>query len=307
MTGFASIAVDIDAKAVAHPALAHAASLARAAGARLTILDVLNIPPYAHRQLSHALEQTLITDRRERLAAYAGSVRGVATSYSLLTGRPAIALTQEVLRSGHDLLVRAHARDLAAPRPPTFGAVDMQLIRQCPCPVWLVGPASVRERPPIVAAVNTTDDDTERRLNRKLMDIALAFTQLRGGTLTALQAWAAFGEEVLQSHCSPAELSAYVEHAGTTARTGLDDLVRACDVPEGSVRKELRKGPPEDVIPQFTVAQGVDTIVMGTVARTGIAGLVIGNTAERLLQRLSCSVLAVKPDGFVSPVEPPAT
>ena len=41
---------------------------------------------------------------------------------------------------------------------------------------------------------------------------------------------------------------------------------------------------------------------MGTVARTGIPGLLIGNTAETILQRVDCSVLAVKPDGFVSPV-----
>jgi nucleotide-binding universal stress UspA family protein len=66
----------------------------------------------------------------------------------------------------------------------------------------------------------------------------------------------------------------------------------------------MRQGDPEDVIPDFVVAEGIDLIVMGTVARTGIAGLLIGNTAERLLRRLPCSVLAVKPDGFRSPVHP---
>jgi nucleotide-binding universal stress UspA family protein len=46
----------------------------------------------------------------------------------------------------------------------------------------------------------------------------------------------------------------------------------------------------------------MDLIVMGTVARTGLGGLLIGNTAESVLQRVDCSVLAVKPEGFVSPV-----
>ena len=62
------------------------------------------------------------------------------------------------------------------------------------------------------------------------------------------------------------------------------------------------KGFAEEIIPQFVVSQGIDLVVMGTVARTGIAGLLMGNTAERLLQRLVCSVLAVKPEGFVSPI-----
>jgi len=49
-----------------------------------------------------------------------------------------------------------------------------------------------------------------------------------------------------------------------------------------------------------------DLVVMGTVGRSGIAGLFIGNTAEMVLEQVQCSVLAIKPPGFVSPVEPNA-
>ena len=65
-------------------------------------------------------------------------------------------------------------------------------------------------------------------------------------------------------------------------------------------------GEPETVILEFVVSGGIDLVVMWmTVARGGISGLLIGNTAERVLGKLPCSVLAVKPDGFVSPVGPP--
>jgi len=40
---------------------------------------------------------------------------------------------------------------------------------------------------------------------------------------------------------------------------------------------------------------------MGTVCRTGIAGFLIGNTAENVLNDVDCSVLTVKPEGFASP------
>lgn len=43
-------------------------------------------------------------------------------------------------------------------------------------------------------------------------------------------------------------------------------------------------------------------VVMGTAARTGIPGFIMGNTAETILNRPDCSVLAVKPPGFVTPV-----
>jgi nucleotide-binding universal stress UspA family protein len=41
---------------------------------------------------------------------------------------------------------------------------------------------------------------------------------------------------------------------------------------------------------------------MGTVCHTGVAGLIIGNTAEKVLNKVDCSVLTVKPEGFVTPV-----
>ena len=67
-------------------------------------------------------------------------------------------------------------------------------------------------------------------------------------------------------------------------------------------RSTLRRGEPDEVIPRFAVAERIDLVVMGTVARAGIAGMLIGNTAERVLLKLPCSVPTVKPDGFESPV-----
>ena len=44
-------------------------------------------------------------------------------------------------------------------------------------------------------------------------------------------------------------------------------------------------------------------LIMGTIARSGISGILIGNTAERLLPHVPCSVLALKPDGWKCPIE----
>lgn len=45
-----------------------------------------------------------------------------------------------------------------------------------------------------------------------------------------------------------------------------------------------------------------DILVMGTIARTGIPGFMIGNTAEDILNSVDCSVLTVKPPNYVSPL-----
>lgn len=69
-----------------------------------------------------------------------------------------------------------------------------------------------------------------------------------------------------------------------------------------SIQTHLIFGSAEEQLPLFATKNHCDLLVMGTVARTGISGLLIGNTAEDILSQLKCSVLAIKPKGFVSPI-----
>jgi len=88
-----------------------------------------------------------------------------------------------------------------------------------------------------------------------------------------------------------------------THRKWLDKLLADNDLKGITPKVHLVKGNPGSVIPQLAKKQGVDLVVMGTVARTGIEGFFIGNTAEKILRLIDCSVLTVKPKGFKSPVK----
>ena len=57
-----------------------------------------------------------------------------------------------------------------------------------------------------------------------------------------------------------------------------------------------------EVITEFVEKKKIDVVVMGTLARTGISGFFMGNTAESILNTIDCSMLAVKPPGFMTPV-----
>jgi len=92
-------------------------------------------------------------------------------------------------------------------------------------------------------------------------------------------------------------LDAQYEH-----RTALERLVKASGI-SGSHQIHHLRGRAEECIPAFAKDKKIDILVMGTVARTGIPGFVIGNTAENIVQKLSCSLMALKPQGFVSPVK----
>jgi nucleotide-binding universal stress UspA family protein len=69
-----------------------------------------------------------------------------------------------------------------------------------------------------------------------------------------------------------------------------------------SPQTQLVQGTPSHQLPKLAEEINADLVIMGTVARSGIAGILIGNTAENVLSQLQCSVLAIKPRDFVSPV-----
>jgi len=81
-----------------------------------------------------------------------------------------------------------------------------------------------------------------------------------------------------------------------------DKLVGNYALQDLNHRLHLLKGDASVVITDLAAKKRVDLIVMGTVCRTGIAGFFIGNTAENVLQRVDCSMLTVKPEGFISPI-----
>ncbi|MBI4262802.1 MAG: universal stress protein [Acidobacteria bacterium] len=302
MHAFRSILVDIDATAAVHPAFSAACDLARTCGARVTLVDVLpDLPRGAWNVVTRKVDRALVDERLASLDALARCCTDVPIQTAILRGAPAIAIVRQVLRAHHDLAVRAHARDLVPGR--LYGAVDLQLLRTCPCPVWLVGPEPMAAPPHALAAVDTESDvPGADELNRTILDLALTLAERWHARVTALHAWSLYGEELLRSWMREPELREMLEDARASATGSLAALVAHFGPRAAAVRMECLKGEPHALISRFAAAHDVDLVVMGTVGCTGLAGIIMGNTAEAVIRQLRGSVLAVKPPGFVTPV-----
>lgn len=303
-SGFHSILVDVDALGQQHPALDAALELATRCHAKVKIVDVVwDVPDTARNFVTPRLEQEIVDNHREHLVRLAcWRQRPVPVETALLRGAPGIALVQEVLRHGHDLLVRAHGRELPA-ESPAFGPIDLHLLRTCPCPVWLVGPHHRSSAPHILAAVDASSTHpAEQALNRHIIDLAQSLREGRGGSLTVLHAWQVFGEYLLQPRMSPQVFADFLQRAERAAYQGTTSLLDPYRERLADVRVEVVKGDPQDVIPTVAAYEHADVIVIGSMGRNGLAGIFMGNTAERVLRRWHGSVLVVKPLGFVSPI-----
>ncbi|MDY0223651.1 MAG: universal stress protein [Desulfobacterium sp.] len=231
---------------------------------------------------------------------------------SVLAGTTYLETIRAVVRDAYDLVIKPAENPSWLDR--IFGNNDMQLLRQCPCPVLIMKPHEKSSYNTILAAVdfnplNPLGSDLD--LNLEILELASLLALSNFASLHFAHAWEAVAEKTLASReiTSVKRINDYVEKTLMRHKRGLnmlgDELKRWIGVDNYnylSPRLHLPKGASKKMIPQLAEQLQVDLVVMGTFARTGISGFILGNTVEALLDQLSCSVLAVKPPGFKSSV-----
>lgn len=181
-----------------------------------------------------------------------------------------------------------------------FGAVTMKLLRKCPQPVLALRHDHLLADSRIVAAVDLRAG--QEALNRAVVGWAV---DLAGVTadVTVFHAWEVWGEDLLRAH-APGHAESRYSEVEAVAQRNMATLAAGFGSRIDRLKTVIAHGAARVEIAKFVEREHIDLVVMGTVSRTGLKGLVIGNTAERTLNRLKASVLAVKPDGFVSSVTP---
>ena len=102
---------------------------------------------------------------------------------------------------------------------------------------------------------------------------------------------------------APDRVEAILAKTRKEAESAVREALGQVDLTDLPHRVSVVRGVPFEVISQAT--RRAEVAVLGTLSRTGIAGVLIGNTAERVLRQVDCSVLAVKPPGFESPITLP--
>jgi nucleotide-binding universal stress UspA family protein len=80
----------------------------------------------------------------------------------------------------------------------------------------------------------------------------------------------------------------------------LESLKARCEAAGVGATTEVAVGRPAPAIAETAVNRGTDLIVMGTHGRSGVAHLVLGSVAERLVRTAPCPVLTVRDTARVS-------
>ena len=304
-----------DLKAPPRAALRKAAALARASGAAIELFHALTEPASATataapartrgataRSASAAEPLAQAHARLERLAN-SSILAGSRVRSQVVADRPAHeAIIRRAVQLKADLVVAATQAHGYADRL-FLRNTDWELIRHCPCPLLLVKARRQRERPLVLVAVDPFHaHDKPARLDADLLSAGADLARLTRGTLHAFHAYmplvagveAPFGE--LLTWQTPEIEAVHL----TQVQRAFDRLCQRADVPPA--RRHLEMGDVAGELRASAAQLRAGVVVMGAVSRSRLGRVLIGSTAERVLDHLSCDVLVIKPRGFKSGV-----
>ena len=234
----------------------------------------------------------------------------IAVNTTVTEGIPFVEIINQVISESYDLVMLMTDSKRSSILEKFFGSIQMHLLRECPCPVWIIrpdtGPVFKRILTPVDTMSNNEDDAiAEESLNRSLVQATNAMLRPGKQVINFVQVWSVYGEGFLTARGGISEdtINALRKKTLEEYKQNLELLISNEDWGKAKIKTNFpRSNQIADEIIALVKKEDIDLLIMGTVCRTGIAGFIIGNTAEKVLNEVTCSVLAFKPEGFVSPV-----
>jgi universal stress protein E len=294
--------------AIALPAVAKAARIARACGAHVELFHSIQASVWATTPDAYeaAVSDLYGTQRRhylQRLQRIAARLRlhGIRVSTAVEFDYPVYdAIVRRARLIDADLIV-ARRRNKRHVTPGLLRLTDWELLRNSPVPVLLVKRSGPYRHPTVLAAVDPCHAHAKpAQLDAEILSIGIQLTQALRGKLHAVHAYAPVVMGGAAHSVSANVASRLDSLAAARAKAEFDRLLETIDMPRS--RRHLVGNLPASAINELARRTHADIVVMGALSRSGLKRLLIGNTAERLLDELPCDLLIVKPAQFTSRV-----
>ncbi len=257
------------------------------------------------------LEGKLEAAMRKQLELDAEQVRqlaweeGIEAQVQIVAGKPRQLIGGLIEEYGVDLVIKLADPSGALARNQLTGN-DLALLRKCPVPVLMM---ACRDQLPdftgrILVAIDVGDPDSDAvALNRSLLLHGHYLSSQENAELHVVSVWNLPVNKPALKMLGDEEIYDLQESTHQRYQQRLDKALAdaGLDAASEGIKVHLLKGNAAREIQNLANEINVDLIVMGTLSRHA-QGMLMGNTAENILNNIYCSILAVKPEGFVSPL-----
>jgi universal stress protein E len=168
-------------------------------------------------------------------------------------------------------------------------------------PVLLVKNAKPYRKPAVLATIDPEHAFAKpAKLDDAILSTAEQFTKALSGSLHAMHAYNPVPLAV--GSMNGAGASVAMEAIADLQERARKSFTRAVSGKVPRSRQHLVGDVPIDAIPATAKETNAALVVMGAISRSGLKRVLIGNTAEQVLNKLTCDVLVVKPASFVTRV-----
>jgi nucleotide-binding universal stress UspA family protein len=289
-------------------ALRKALRFAKINNVTLDFISVLpNLAPMNYSNSSCAI-QSLIEEATASIhSALFSFDKKLKYSLKVHVGKMHSGVITEVVNNKYDLVIKQSENPSWLHS--IFGSNDLDLLRKCPCAVWLIHETAPEQYKTVLAAIDFSDDNDqeEAEFNLRIARSAAEFSVCNDANMHVVSAFnaAKSGYASLWADNPDKFERKYLDEEERRRRFSSMYLIdqmkkkqKSASIQALSVEQHIVEGQPEITIPAKADELAADLVVMGTIGRSGMLGMLLGNTSESVLLHLSCSVLALKPNDF---------
>ncbi|OOF64794.1 universal stress protein UspE [Rodentibacter pneumotropicus] len=214
-------------------------------------------------------------------------------SHIVWNSNEAEGIREEVEKNQYDLVVK-YTKDEESLTSLIFTPVDWQLLRKCPIPVLMVRDGNWKHQRRILIAVNVSgEQDYQDQFNQELVATGISLAErLNRGNVHLVAAYPVtpinMAIDLPEFNTMGYENSIRGQHL-----INMKTLRQKFGIDEDHTH--VYEGFPEDVIPEVAQKIEAELVILGTVGRTGLSAALLGNTAEHVISKLNCNLLAIKP------------
>ena len=282
--------------------LATATRIARRHGMTLELVDVVSdklrlMTKLISRPPPEDLVRQSLGERRETMEARVSRLRdeGHSVEGKVRVGVPAVEIVRAIAEREHRLAILG--ADPTGGR--VYGGTTLRVLRNAPCPVWIVRPRQGTRALKLLAAIDPTGPgEPERGLDRRILELAVAVASRERPELLVVHVW---NSSALPSGSTARVWRDWYSAARTELHRQIADLLKP-HREETQITFRIVEGDPATSIVSMARAYEIDLVVLGAMRRIGAGRFLIGDTTERVLQKIDCSVLTVKPEDFTPPM-----
>jgi len=306
MKDLRNILVVIDPTAKEHPALERARWLAEKTRASIELFicdydqNLAAARLFDTPSLRKAHADVVLRDvQRLRKLAQTFNDQGIDVAIDVAWDHPLHdGIIRKVAKARPDLVLKdTHYHQLI--RRSLFSNTDWNVIRACPAPLMLVKPASKGAIKTIIAAVDPVHDrDKPAELDHRIITAAQRLAALANGDLHVVHAFDPAPAYAVSADAMSFPIAEPIDQVkqGLKLRhtKALDALLASYAIP--AQRIHLGEGGTREVLIASIEELHADIVVMGAVARGAIQRMLLGSTAELILDHVPCDLLIIKPE-----------